>query len=175
MKWQLLGKLIGESGSYVTPTTEGKVPKPIQKKINSYRRGPPRGFVYAEHEILSMIAAADLMWEKKVRPLFKQNENALLQTLGANLFSATDTARSQRQTKVMIQKLDQLKTMCSTFPTLASAVIAKSAMAGPANASQIGFNTHGRDTLKKKCVRNAKAIDAIVERLHRIELVNYRP
>jgi hypothetical protein len=29
--------------------------------------------------------------------------------------------------------------------------------------------------MKKKCVRNAKAIDGIVERLRRIESLNYRP
>lgn len=172
--WQLFGKLVGEVGPYVTPTTKGKAPAPIQKKIDSYQR--ENGvWTYADHEILSMIAAADLMWEKKIRPVSGKDENALVLFLGVNLASPVATADSQRKTEELMDLLTQQKDLLSTFPTLAATIVGKHAALGPANFSVASINHHGREKLKKACDRNVKAIEKILTRLENVRSMNWRP
>lgn len=169
--WKLVGKLIDEAGSQLTAdTTEGKVPRAIANRLKQYEAKGFAGplWINADHDILVMIAMSDLMWENRIRPLANKDEDDLQAELGVSALSRAATTVALTRMRDESKNLKVLQTQCETLPTIALAVVAKSAMAGPANASQVAFDKMGADQVRKNCDRNKQHVTAILQKLQRV-------
>lgn len=173
--WRLVGKLIDSATPHVTTnTSKGRAPKPVADKIRTYTRS---GFAapiwtHADHDILVMMAMADLMWENRISPLKGKDETALQVELGVNALSERATVEALSQMNDALGHLKLLRDQCAAMPPLATAIVGKSAMLGPANASQVGFDRMGAEELKKRCQRNTREIERILPRLRKIVSMN---
>ena len=172
--WKSLGKLIDElNPKIVSDTTKGKVPKIVEDKIKSYtnRMDPPL-WTNADYDLVVLIALSIIMWENKIRFYSISKEPEIQFKLGVHALSKIDTEAAlakMRQEKLI---LENMSTQCSAMIPLGIAIVGKSALLGPANASQVLLNEIASNKLSKKCHENMNAIPGILRKFERIRKIN---
>jgi hypothetical protein len=173
--WKLAGKLIEEVGSQKTSnTTQGSVPKAVADKVRSFRRdgfGSPI-WTNADFDILAMVAMAELLWENRLEPLRRLDETELQEAMGANVFSKADTQNALARMRKEMDDMKVIHAQCEALPGLALAVLARTALGGPVNASQISFDKLGAEQVRKKCERNRKTATELIGKLGKVIPLN---
>jgi hypothetical protein len=168
--WRLVGKLIDEGTWQLTSvTTQGKQPRTIANRIKRYdAEGFDARWTFADDEILVLNAMSDLMWESRIELLADKDEEVLQVELGVNLLSRAATAAALTRMRTEEKDLKALQTQCEALPPLALAMVFKSTMAAPADASQVALNRMGADRVRTNCNRNKAGIGDILQKLQRV-------
>ena len=169
---QLTKKLLDELGSKTrSGTLKGRVPDKIKKRVDSYNMFRHL-WAAADHDILVIVAMADVMWDEAIQPIKNDDEEKLQIRFGVNAFSEAATEGALRAMRTEREALRTLKLTCEALRPLAKALAARALLGGPANASQIQFDRLGAEQAEKLCKKNEAALTKVLARFETIIKIN---
>lgn len=171
---KLVGELLGKLGDKTrSGTLKGKLPPEIKRRVDSYNSFSNL-WSNGDDDILALVALADLMAEKSIKPLKHMNEDKLQLHYGVNSLSEAETRAAVERMKADRDALHTMKLKCEAMRPLATTLAARALMGGPANASQITFDRLAAAQVKKVCDQNERAIKPILSRLDAVIEVNQK-
>ncbi|MEZ4808092.1 MAG: hypothetical protein R2815_11575 [Flavobacteriales bacterium] len=170
----MIGELISAGGPMVIDKVKGKPSGDLERKIRSYSSRPFENiWTNANDDLVALIAISELMYERRIVPLSRMDEERMQIHFGVNAFSALATNQAVTAMREEKQRMSQLPDQCDALIALGKTLVAKSFFF-EFFSSQPHFDEMARQELNKRCDTNKEAIDRILKVLNTILPLNER-